>query len=115
MSDSEGRMGSYDEFWLYYLREHSQPQTRNLHYVGTVVGLTVAVLGVLTGHYWWLLLALIPGYAFAWIGHFGIEKNRPATFKYPLWSFISDFRMFALWIGGGLDAELRRAGVHPDK
>lgn len=111
MADDEKRIETYAEFWPYYLREHSKPETRRLHYLGTLIGLGVAVAGVVTGNYWWLLLALIPGYAFAWVGHFVIEKNRPATFKYPLWSFISDFRMCALFLTGKLEEELKRAGV----
>ena len=104
---------SFAEFWPHYLREHSRPQTRALHYVGTslVVGLVLIALG--TGR--WLLLALLPvvGYLFAWIGHFGVEKNRPATFTDPPWSLAADFRMWWRWLSGRLKPELERAGVEP--
>jgi hypothetical protein len=105
--------GSFGEFWPHYLREHSRPQTRALHYVGTSLAVALAVLALATGH--WLAAALIPvaGYLFAWIGHFAIEKNRPATFTYPLWSLVADFRMWALWLTGRLGRDLRRAGVTP--
>ena len=105
---------SFADFWPYYLREHSKPATRALHYAGTSIGVGLALWGVATGR-WWLLLGLpLAGYAFAWLGHFGVEKNRPATFTYPLWSMASDFRMWGLWLTGGLRAELERAGVPAD-
>ena len=104
---------SFAEFWPHYLREHSRPQTRALHYVGTSLVVGLVLFALLTGR--WLLLALLPvvGYLFAWIGHFGVEKNRPATFTYPLWSLAADFRMWWLWLSGRLKTELERAGVEP--
>jgi len=108
---NEERIRDYGEFWLYYLREHRQPLTRALHYFGTGFGLALALAGVLTGSWSVLPLALVSGYLFAWVGHFWVERNRPATFKYPLWSFASDFRMLGLWLVGKLQGELERAGI----
>ena len=104
---------NFADFWPYYLREHSRPTTRALHYVGTTLVVALAVYALLTGR--WLLLLAIPvaGYFFAWVGHFGIEKNRPATFTYPLWSLGADFKMWWMWLTGQLGAELDRAGVVP--
>lgn len=105
------RKQNYAEFWPFYLQEHARPATRNIHYVGTALVIVIAIYAILT-QTWLLLLAMpVAGYFFAWIGHAFIEHNRPATFTHPLWSLISDFRMFALWITGRLGPELRKAGV----
>lgn len=102
---------SFAEFWPFYLREHSKPETRALHYIGTSLAVAFAVTALLFGQWWLLLLFPVAGYAFAWIAHFGIEKNRPATFTYPLWSLAADFKMWGLWLSGRLGPELRRAGI----
>ena len=87
------RFRSFAEFYPYYLAEHSNPVCRRLHYVGSL--LVLALLGyVLASQAWlWLLALPVVGYGFAWIGHFGFEKNRPATFQYPLYSFLGDWVM----------------------
>jgi hypothetical protein len=102
---------TYRDFWPYYLQEHAKPETRAAHYLGT--GLAVAsVLALLfTGNGWFGAVALVAGYGPAWFGHFFLEKNRPATFDYPLWSLVSDFRMAWSWLTGGLAVELEKAGV----
>ncbi len=102
---------SFAEFWPFYLREHSRPFTRALHYLGTTLVVGLAIAAVLSGR-WWLFVALpLAGYFFAWLAHFAVEKNRPATFTYPLWSLLADFKMWWLWLTGRIGPELNRAGV----
>jgi len=105
------RIDNYDDFWLFYLREHAKPQTRTLHYIGTGIAVLGIVACVVLGKPWFLLAAPVAGYGPAWIAHFFVEKNRPATFTYPLWSLGSDFRMAFCWLTGQIDEELARAGV----
>ena len=102
---------SFAEFWPFYLREHSRPRTRALHYIGTSLVVLLAIAALVTGR--WLLLAAMPvaGYAFAWIAHFAVERNRPATFAYPAWSLVADFKMWWLWLTGRIARELEAAGV----
>jgi hypothetical protein len=103
------RIPTYAEFWPFYLREHSKATTRWLHFVGTSLGLAIAITAIMQSRALLIPAALVAAYGLAWIGHFGIEKNRPATFKYPLWSFISDFRMLGLMAVGRLGPHLERA------
>lgn len=105
------RYTTFAEFWPFYLQEHSQPRTRALHYIGTTLTLAVFLFAVLTGQWLWLLAFPVAGYFFAWLAHFAVEKNRPATFTYPFWSLAADFRMWWLWLTGRLQPELDRAGV----
>lgn len=91
----EKRLNSFEEFWPYYVREHSHPTNRLLHFVGSTSGLVCLASAVVTGNWWFVLLSLIVGYGFAWFGHFFIERNIPATFKYPFWSFRADWKMWA--------------------
>ena len=98
-------------FWPFYLREHGKPLTRALHYIGTSMVVALALFAVVTGRWWWLAAMPVAGYFFAWIAHFTVEKNRPATFTYPLWSLAADFRMWWLWLNRRLGPELAKAGV----
>lgn len=102
------RIRSFGEFWPYYLGEHSRPLCRALHYVGTVASWGALLLGIFISP-WWLIAIPVAGYGPAWIGHFAIEKNKPATFGYPLWSLRADYRMFGLAVCGRLGPELSRA------
>ncbi len=105
------RAKTYREFWPLYLAEHRMPGTRQLHFLGTGLGLLILAAAAVLADWRLVPLAIVTGYAFAWIGHAVIERNRPATFTHPFWSLVSDFRMFALWLGGRLTAELRRHGL----
>ncbi len=100
---------SFEEFWPYYIREHSHPANRMLHFIGSSLGLICLVFAVVVGNPWLVILSLVIGYAFAWFGHFFIERNRPATFKYPLWSFRADWKMWLLTLTGKMKNEVRRA------
>lgn len=105
------RPTNYTSFWPYYLGEHRKVATRALHYVGSSLVILFLVVAIATLNPWWLLAMVVSGYAFAWIGHFTIEHNQPATFTYPFWSLWSDFRMYGLWLTGRLGDHLRQAGV----
>ena len=94
MSVESVRYASFGEFYPFYLSEHSNRTCRRLHFVGTSLGLVLLLHAVSTLNFWWLLAGLLVGYAFAWVGHFVFEKNRPATFKYPLYSFFGDWVMW---------------------
>jgi hypothetical protein len=85
---------NFAEFYPFYLSEHSQRITRRLHFIGSSLGIVCLVMLVLTHNLWWLPAALVCGYAFAWFAHFVFEKNRPATFRQPLYSFMGDWKMF---------------------
>lgn len=108
------RHRSFAEFWPFYLREHSKASTRTLHYIGTMLVLAIAAFALLSGRLWWLLAMPFAGYFFAWLAHFTLERNRPATFTYPLWSLAADFRMWWFWLTGRLGGELERAGIDRD-
>lgn len=105
------KMTKYEDFWPFYLGQHVRPATRGLHYVGTSLGLAILATAIVSGNWWLLIPSVVSGYLFAWIGHFFVEHNRPATFTYPLWSFVSDFRMYGYWLSGRLSGELERLQI----
>ncbi len=84
----------FADFYPFYLAEHGHPLNRRLHFVGTSCVLMILLSSLLSANAWLLLLLPIVGYGFAWVGHFFIEKNRPATFKHPFYSLMGDFVMF---------------------
>jgi hypothetical protein len=102
-------MKTFDEFWPFYVLEHSRAGTRLLHACGTLLSTSLLVFLSVTGRWAWLPLVLVVGYGAAWVGHFFVEKNRPATFKHPLWSFAADYKMVALMLAGRMGEEVERA------
>lgn len=107
-TDNEVRINNYAEFWDFYVAEHNAPLTRLLHFVGTMLSLVLLVWIIRGGNWLYLPLCLIVGYAFAWFAHFFVEHNKPATFKYPLWSFISDYKMVFYMLTGKMNHEVER-------
>jgi hypothetical protein len=108
---TEARFESFEDFWPYYVGEHRDPLCRALHYAGTTLAIGTVATAVLTANPAWLLLTPVVGYGPAWVGHFLIEGNVPATFKHPLWSLRGDFKMLRLAIEGRMAAEVER--LHP--
>lgn len=88
------RIKTYQEFYRFYLSEHRVKTCRRLHFVGTFLVFIMAFIAIISENAWLWLVVPLMGYGFAWVGHYFFEKNQPATFKYPLWSLISDFKMF---------------------
>jgi hypothetical protein len=97
---STARYTRFADFYPFYLAEHSNNICRRLHFIGSTLVLACLFKLVTTGALAWLLYSLLRGYGFAWVGHFFFEKNRPATFKYPLYSLMGDWVMYAdIWRG----------------
>lgn len=92
-AETTDRFNSFAEFYPYYLQEHSNDVCRRLHYVGSLLVLGILGYALASQQWLWLLALPFAGYGFAWVGHFVFEKNRPATFKYPLYSFMGDWVM----------------------
>ncbi len=82
------------EFYPYYLTQHNNGICRILHFIGTSLVIALTITAFYTLDFTLLLYVPFAGYTFAWVGHFFFEKNKPATFKYPLLSLISDFKMY---------------------
>lgn len=91
---------SFSEFYPFYLAEHGNRMCRRLHFIGSSLVIAVVVLALATGQLRWLWLAPVAGYGFAWIGHYRFEKNRPATFKHPLYSLLGDWVMYGQMLRG---------------
>jgi hypothetical protein len=99
---------SFEEFWDFYVRAHSNPTNRKLHFIGTSLGMVCLAGGVLLRRPSLLVAAPIVGYGFAWVGHFVYEKNKPASFDHPVWSFKADMLMWSKIANGTMDAEVER-------
>lgn len=99
---TDKRFQSFAEFYPFYLKEHSDARCRAMHYVGSALVLMILAYALLSGRYLFLLLLPVVGYGFAWIGHFAFERNRPATFEYPLYSLIGDWVMLKDFLTGKL-------------
>lgn len=104
---------TFEAFWPFYLGEHSLAATRWMHFVGTTIAFFNIIAAAVLLSPFYLLSALFSGYLFAWVSHFFIEKNRPATFTYPAWSFAADWKMWALMATGRLRAELNKHHIAP--
>jgi len=111
MAENNENIKSYAEFWDFYVAEHNQPMTRLFHFVGTSLGIVLLVWVIRSGNWLYLPLCFAVGYAFAWFSHFVIEKNKPASFKYPLWSFVSDYKMMFYMLTGRMNAEVERVSA----
>ncbi len=107
---------SFEEFWPFYVREHANKTNRTLHFIGTSLAMASVAAALLTKRRALLLATPVLGYGFAWVGHFGVEKNKPASFKYPAWSLRGDMVMWWKTLNGTMDAEVERVttsnGVH---
>jgi hypothetical protein len=114
MTNSSPRIATYAEFWPYYLREHATPETRLWHIAGTCAASVLLAGSLVSFSPGLFFAAVIVGYGPAWVAHFFVEHNHPATFRYPLWSLVSDFRMAGAWLTGRLGEELRKAGIQKD-
>jgi hypothetical protein len=106
---SQQPIQSFEEFWPHYVRAHAHKGNRMLHFAGTSAAMACVAAAILTRKPKLLALAPVLGYGAAWIGHFGVEKNTPATFGHPLWSLASDFVMWWKIATGTMDAEVERA------
>jgi len=104
----DDRLQSFEAFWPFYVGEHRSPTNRALHYIGTTGALTLLVLASLQASFGLFCCAMPLGYGFAWIGHFRVEHNRPATFTYPLWSLFGDLKMLSYGLTGRMGGEVER-------
>jgi len=104
----------FAHFWPYYLRAHMDPRTRAFHYVGTVAGVVLFLVGLFQGPWWLMLVGVVAGYGIAVPSHLMFEGNRPATLVNPHWSLVGDFYMLGLFLTGGLKRELERVSALRD-
>jgi hypothetical protein len=86
---------NFAQFYPFYLSEHQNLMSRRLHFIGSLGVIGCVAMAIATGNWLWLPLAVVCGYGFAWVGHFAFEKNRPATFRHPIYSLMGDWVMFS--------------------
>ncbi len=102
---------SFAEFWPSYVLAHRQSLTRVFHSIGTLIGWGFVVAAIVLRKPWLVLAALLVPYALAWFSHFFVEHNRPATFGYPLWSWLADQKMVAMVLVGKMNREVQRCAA----
>jgi hypothetical protein len=91
---NQERYRSFGDFYPFYLSEHSNKVSRRLHFTGTSIAVALLVTAAITQRWWLVAVALVQGYAFAWVGHYFFEHNKPATFRYPAFSLMGDWRLW---------------------
>jgi len=99
---------TFEDFWPEYVRAHSRSVTRIFHFVGTIAGWVILGAAIASRRWWLILVALVVPYALAWIAHFFVEHNKPASFGHPLWSWWADQRMVVLMLAGRMGEEVKR-------
>ncbi len=104
----EQKFTDLDEFWPFYVSQHLRKGTRRLHFAGTTAGLLCLAAAIALRDLRFIAAGLVCAYGLAWIGHFFVEGNTPATFQYARLSFLADFRMYALTWRGGMEGEIAR-------
>ena len=102
---------TYAEFWDFYVSEHSKPATQWLHFIGTALGAILLIWFAATSRWYFFPIFLVVGYAFSWFAHFVVERNKPAAFEHPFWSFISDFKMIWYMLTGRMRREVERVNM----
>ena len=103
----EKQYKSFRDFYPYYLSEHTNPTCRVLHFIGSSIVLAALAIAIVTRNAWWFAVMPLAGYGFAWVGHFFFEKNRPATFTYPMYSFAGDWVMYFQLLAGKIKFNAR--------
>ncbi|CAM8930147.1 unnamed protein product [Rhodiola kirilowii] len=101
------KFASMDEFWVFYLTQHSKPWTRRWHFVSTAASM-VLLISAFAFSWWYAVLMPVVAYGLAWYSHFFVEGNVPLTFGYPVWALLCDWKMFGLMLTGKMDKELNR-------
>ena len=107
MADDKREFASFEEFWPFYLSEHLHPTSRAWHFAGITTGIVIGVVFLATGRWYLVPLTLVPGYLFAWVGHFGYEKNIPASFSQPWLSLLGDLHMYWRTLSGRIGQDYR--------